>query len=732
LFCSVIVRSFIVGWLFFLLLFRTFHLLSLVRFHRCRHRWVSVLLPLPVLSRRQQLQIRACHFVLGEDEIEHLLPALLHARLGHDLLALLHLARHPFQHLLEGRFVAVVALKVPPRFQHQHARLLLRQTLQTLVGPLVDASCQWDVQAFLLVLGAYLKLGVRYPHLHVDGALQQPFVQLARQLELALLHLEVDVAFPQQLGHVEAGLLDRQLVDGARPIRITEQRLQLGKLHPRGAVLRSKLEELFVQNAAPVELAQLYLEIDVPPKEFVPRAASDRHAERLARGLQVFAANFELRVQQPDFAERKQLVRYQLEAGAVDLSRALEILRFQLLVQCVVNPQVDVPAPQILVLRRRNVRDRPLVRFAYQLRIVLVLHQAQIVEPGVVVGWIFVHLLLVLELALRHDHILDARPVAVLFLVYRVRLVQFRRAILRQVVQRVLVDDAHAVVLLLALLEASERDEQPLVGVIVAEELDRPLVHSARPIDEPVRLLEPGVLDPVLHLRMYHHEPLVDRAGPVDLFVAQLEVDVRLPRLLLRLPFHPALKHLPGAGNILQHFFHVRVLVPELVDTRQYRDRPVPQIARMVHLPVLHLHLRVLQPYRNVPMVVIDRTLPDRPGALNFLLRLFPLRVLDPVADDHAVFAQIVLERFALPLLVVGQLGRIGNLLLRRRWQNFQITLLRLTQQLFCGDLHLRWCFVFHLQYHSNGDVLQNETVAKRRKQYVPLPLWAFSVVSPW
>lgn len=41
---------------------------------------------------------------------------------------------------------------------------------------------------------------------------------------------------------------------------------------------------------------------------------------------------------------------------------------------------------------------------------------------------------------------------------------------------------------------------------------------------------------------------------------------------------------------------HAGRAVPELVDARQQRHCAVPQVARMVHLPVLHLHLHVLEP----------------------------------------------------------------------------------------------------------------------------------------
>jgi len=52
-------------------------------------------------------------------------------------------------------------------------------------------------------------------------------------------------------------------------------------------------------------------------------------------------------------------------------------------------------------------------------------------------------------------------------------------------------------------------------------------------------------------------------------------------------------------------------VVPELVDPRQDGDGPVPDVAGVVHLPALHLHLGVLQPQRDVAVVHVQRSLVD-------------------------------------------------------------------------------------------------------------------------
>ena len=71
------------------------------------------------------------------------------------------------------------------------------------------------------------------------------------------------------LRHVEAGLTDGELKDGAGPLHVAQDGLQLGELDPGGAVLRAELQVLLVQLPAAVELAQLQLQLDVALEQLV-------------------------------------------------------------------------------------------------------------------------------------------------------------------------------------------------------------------------------------------------------------------------------------------------------------------------------------------------------------------------------------------------------------------------------------------------------------------------------
>lgn len=65
------------------------------------------------------------------------------------------------------------------------------------------------------------------------------------------------------------------------------------------------------------------------------------------------------------------------------------------------------------------------------------------------------------------------------------------------------------------------------------------------------------------------------------------------------------------SGMSLDLDLHSSVL-PELVDPWEDGDGSVPDVASVVHLPALHLHLCVLQPQGDVPVVHVQRALVDR------------------------------------------------------------------------------------------------------------------------
>lgn len=50
-------------------------------------------------------------------------------------------------------------------------------------------------------------------------------------------------------------------------------------------------------------------------------------------------------------------------------------------------------------------------------------------------------------------------------------------------------------------------------------------------------------------------------------------------------------------------------LIPELVDSWEDGDGSVPDVASVVHLPILHLHLGILQPQGDVSMIHVQRSL---------------------------------------------------------------------------------------------------------------------------
>lgn len=108
---------------------------------------------------------------------------------------------------------------------------------------------------------------------------------------------------------------------------------------------------------------------------------------------------------------------------------------------------------------------------------------------------------------------------------------------------------------------------------------------------------------------------------------AHFELGKRAEGVLVGLPLHPPLEHLAGQLEVAEHFLHVSVLVPELVDPRQQGGGPVVQVARVVHELVAHFHFRVLEPQGLVPVVYVHAPLKHRPRARKLLLLLFPRRI---------------------------------------------------------------------------------------------------------
>lgn len=149
-------------------------------------------------------------------------------------------------------------------------------------------------------------------------------------------------------------------------------------------------------------------------------------------------------------------------------------LGLQLLVQGVVDPQVDVAPPVSLLLDGRHVGDGSLVDLSHRVGVRVALHQAQVVEPGVIVVWVCLRLtteeecvsldqpvgpdlqrllahldlLFVLEPSFADDDVLDSSAVSELLLKHGVVLEELLRLMLGDPVQGVLVDDSDPLKLL--------------------------------------------------------------------------------------------------------------------------------------------------------------------------------------------------------------------------------------------------------------------------------------------
>ena len=100
-------------------------------------------------------------------------------------------------------------------------------------------------------------------------------------------------------------------------------------------------------------------------------------------------------------------------------------------------------------------------------------------------------------------------------------------------------------------------------------------------------LLELGPLDPYARVGADGDPALVDGARAVVLLVALLKLDVRLPGLVVRFPLHPAFEDLARTRHILEELLEVHVLVPQLIDPGEERDRAVEEVPRVLDVSAL-------------------------------------------------------------------------------------------------------------------------------------------------
>ena len=155
-----------------------------------------------------------------------------------------------------------------------------------------------------------------------------------------------------------------------------------------------------------------------------------------------------------------------------------------------------------------------------------------------------------------------------------------------------------------------------------------PLVNISRFLNLSILDFELGISHPRLNRGVALNISLVNLSSPVNLHVSQFHFYICHPSSMIRLELHPSLKYLSCPRDITHHLLHVYILVPQLIDSRQERNGPIPNIAGVIDESIPHFHLRILEPEREMGVIGVQRSFPytARPSVI-FLL-LFPLSVL--------------------------------------------------------------------------------------------------------
>lgn len=144
-----------------------------------------------------------------------------------------------------------------------------------------------------------------------------------------------------------------------------------------------------------------------------------------------------------------------------------------------------------------------------------------------------------------------------------------------------------------------------------------------------------------------------DLAHALRLARLQLEFDVAVPGLDVGFPVDPALVEATDGGVVGEAILEEDELVPELVHAGQQLHGAVPDVARVVHVLVAHLHVAVLVPHGRVLVVDLEGALIDAARALHLVLLLLPARVAHPDGHGVALEAQRILKLRPLAQLIL-------------------------------------------------------------------------------
>ena len=165
-----------------------------------------------------------------------------------------------------------------------------------------------------------------------------------------------------------------------------------------------------------------------------------------------------------------------------------------------------------------------------------------------------------------------------------------------------------------------------------------------------------GPFDPLFRFRMAGHSTLPNGTRFIKLMITHFKCNISIPRTLIRLPFHPTLEYFSCAAHITKQLFHMHILVPQLVYSRQDRNSPVKQIARMINIAHFQFLLRVSEPEGYMVRVHVKRSLKYRPCSVHLTLGCFPSCITYPCGHVSSQTTDRILKLSALSRTIIFQL----------------------------------------------------------------------------
>lgn len=135
-----------------------------------------------------------------------------------------------------------------------------------------------------------------------------------------------------------------------------------------------------------------------------------------------------------------------------------------------------------------------------------------------------------------------------------------------------------------------------LTQCLLTEFRDHSLVYAPCCVPVPVLYFVLCHLQICLQLRIGFKISVKDFLGIFCFSQSLLKLDVGEPSFFARKPVHPPLKDVSGLGILTNDLFHVGILKPKLVFSRQIVYCSLPNVSSMVDEFMFHLHLGVTQP----------------------------------------------------------------------------------------------------------------------------------------